>query len=87
MSHTMAIEVLKDSACKAVGMKQTIRAIKEHSATVVFIANDADKHIKDAIVNACEQNGIEIEYVDTMKQLGEACGIEVGAATAAVLKA
>lgn len=82
----MAVEGLNNGCCKAVGMKQTLRAIKSHNARLVFIANDADKYIKDAIINACKQNGIEIEQMDTMEQLGRACGIEVGAATAAILK-
>jgi len=82
----MAIELLKDCANKAVGMKQTIRAINNDSAEMVFLASDAEKHIKDAIIDACKQHGVLIEYVDTMDELGKLCGIEVGAAAAAVLK-
>jgi len=34
----------------------------------------------------CAQRGIPVTAVPTMKQLGEACGISVGSAVAALLK-
>jgi len=34
----------------------------------------------------CQSRNIAVTYVDSMKELGKACGIEVGAATAAILK-
>ena len=33
----------------------------------------------------CEKKGVETVAVNTMKDLGDACGIQVGAASAAIL--
>ena len=50
----------------------------------MFVAKDADPRITARIVNLCKKMGVKVTYIDTMKQLGKACGIEVGAAMAAV---
>ena len=71
---------------RAVGSKQTARAIEEGAAVVVYVARDAAGWVIDPIIEACTAKGIELVYVDTMRELGEACGIDVGAASAAVLK-
>lgn len=69
-----------------VGKKQTIRAIQSGKASIVYISKDADLHVTVPIVESCKSNNIEILYFDTMKELGYACGIDVNAAAAAVLK-
>jgi large subunit ribosomal protein L7A len=69
-----------------VGVKQSRRAIKEGKAETVFIARDADSRLKGSIEELCEEKGIRIEYVPTMQELGDICGIEVGAAVATMLK-
>ena len=71
---------------KVVGTKQVKRAIKNEEAETVYIAKDADRKIKDEILKACNEKQIEIVYVDSMEKLGEACKIDVSAATAALLK-
>jgi len=35
--------------------------------------------ITTSVLELCRANNVEIIYVDTMAQLGKACGIEVGA--------
>jgi Ribosomal protein L7Ae/L30e/S12e/Gadd45 family. len=82
----MSVESLLSGANKIIGLKQTTKAIKAKRVAVVFVAKDAEARIKEAIINACNENNIAVEYMDTMEQLGKACGIEVGAATAAILK-
>jgi large subunit ribosomal protein L7A len=79
------LEVLKGSN-KAIGIKQTLKAVENKTAVKVFIAKDADEKITANLKELCHANGIEIVYVDTMKQLGKAVGIEVGASTACVLR-
>ena len=74
------------SCNKAIGTKQTLRAVESGKAGIVYIARDADKKVVSKIIGECEKNSIEIVYVDSMKQLGKACGIEVGAAAACILK-
>ncbi len=37
------------------------------------------------MVNLCKKMGVKVTYVESMNMLGKACGIEVGAAMAAVV--
>lgn len=67
---------------KVIGLKQTIKAIKNGEGKVVYLAKNADIEIIETIENLCKEFGIKIKYVDTMKELGKLCGIDVGAATA-----
>ncbi len=79
------LEVFKGSN-KAIGIKQTMKAVENRTAAKVFIAKDADEKITGSLKELCRANEIEVIYVDTMKQLGKAVGIEVGASTACILK-
>jgi large subunit ribosomal protein L7A len=79
------LEVLKSSS-KAIGIKQTLKAVESKTAVKVFIAKDADEKITGNLKELCRANEIEIVYVDTMKQLGKTVGIEVGASAACILR-
>lgn len=70
---------------KVVGVKQTIKIIKNGKARIVYIASDADKRVTEPIEDLCRQNNIEIIFINTMAELGHMCGIDVGAATAALI--
>ncbi len=70
---------------KIVGIKQTVKAVEKGEAKVVFIARDADERVVGKIVELCKKDDIQITYVETMKQLGKACNIDVGAAVACTL--
>lgn len=78
------LEALKNSN-KAIGIKQTLKAVENNTAKVVFIARDADEKVTAPLKDLCMSNSIEIVYADTMKQLGKACGIEVGASAVCIL--
>jgi large subunit ribosomal protein L7A len=54
-------------------------------AREVFVAKDADPRVTGKVIALCKKMGVQVTYVDSMKLLGKACGIEVGAAIAAVL--
>lgn len=71
---------------KAVGAKQVKRALNSHEVEAVFIAMDAERKITDQIIQICKEKDIEVFQVESMNKLGEACGINVNAATAALLK-
>ncbi len=71
---------------KAIGIKQTIKAVESNTAEKVFIATDADEKIVGPLKELCLSNSIEIKYVESMKQLGKACGIDVGASAVCLLK-
>jgi large subunit ribosomal protein L7A len=77
---------LKHQSPKTVGLKQTTKAIQSGSARQVFLASDADEYVANKVKSLCREFNVPITAVDTMKELGEACGIHVGAATAAILK-
>ncbi|NLJ84173.1 MAG: 50S ribosomal protein L7ae-like protein [Halanaerobiaceae bacterium] len=82
----MTLAELSKSKNKVVGKKQTINAINEARAAVVFLAEDTDDHIKEEIIRLSEEKDISIIAVDSKIKLGRACGIDVPAACATILK-
>lgn len=70
---------------KVVGFKQSLRAIKSGACKKVYVAKDADNKLVEEVKIAAQYNSLDIVYIDTMKELGKLCGIEVGAATAVIL--
>ena len=81
----MTLDALK-SANRVMGIKQVSKAVKRGDAENVFLADDADVRVTEPLMKLCEEHSVPVEYVATMADLGHACGIEVGAAAAAVLK-
>ena len=79
---TMA-EIRQNSV--VVGAKQFKKALRDDRAVKAFLAENADPAVTEPIAQLCGENGIPVTWVQTMKELGQACGIEVGAATAAVV--
>ena len=69
----------------AVGAKQLKKALQNGRAEYVFLAENADPAITEPIETMCKASGIPIRWVASKADLGRACGIEVGAAAAAVL--
>lgn len=74
------------SGNKIVGVKQLRKALKEDAVKQVFLAKDGDPKLTDSIVELTNAKNVDIQWVDTMAILGKACGIDVGALTAALLK-
>ncbi len=74
------------NSSKVIGLKQSKRAIIDGIACLCFLARDAEQRLTTPIETLCQEHGVEIVYVDTMRLLGDACGIEVGAAVAVLLK-
>ena len=52
---------------------------------VVFVANDAESRVTAPVLELAERQAIEIVRVETMTDLGQHCGIDVGTACAAQL--
>lgn len=82
----MSLDRLRASRHRTVGTKQTLKAVLRGQARRVYVARDAEEHVVRDLIRACEAKGIDIEYVDTMAELGSACRIKVGAASAAILE-
>ena len=68
---------------KYVGIKQVLKAAKSSEVNKVYIGRDAEEHVVNDLIDVCNQNGIEIIYIETMKELGKLAGIDIDAATAA----
>jgi large subunit ribosomal protein L7A len=81
----MSYDKVKQAAKVTIGTKQATKAVEAGRAAEVFVAKDADPRITSKMVNLCKKMGVKVTYVDSMKQLGKACGIEVGAAMVAVM--
>ena len=71
---------------KVVGATQVKRAIEGGRAAQVFLASDADPRVTKPIAILCGKWNLPIVRNSSMKELGKACGISVGAAVAALLK-
>lgn len=77
---------LGDSDRLKIGIKQSMRALNENLASTLYIAKDADAALTLELLKLSEARCVPVVYVETMKELGKACHIDVGAATAVVLK-
>ena len=68
-----------------VGSKQLRKALTNGRAQFVYLAENADPAITEPLEEMCGKRNIQIAWVPTMAELGLMCGIEVGAAAAAVI--
>ena len=71
---------------KVVGVKQLRKAIGRDQIRRVFLAEDADPAVTDPVEELAQARAIPITRVRSMKELGLACGIAVGASAAGLLK-
>ena len=70
---------------KVIGSKQVKKAIIKGLARKVYLALDAEPHIIDPLRELCHQHEVEVEEIEKMEELGNACGIEVGSAAVALI--
>ena len=75
---------LKNSP-RVVGVKQLRKAIGRGEICRVYLAEDADPAITGPVEALASERAIPVTRVPTMKELGRACGIAVGASTAGLL--
>ena len=68
-----------------VGAKQIRKALTAGKANKVFLAQNADPAITEFLESLCREKQVEYVWVRSMMDLGRQCGIEVGAAAAAVV--
>lgn len=68
------------------GFKQSKKSIEAGRAEFVYVARDADMHIVFPIERLCEEKGVKIEYVNNMKELAKASGIDVPTAVVTIVK-
>ena len=68
-----------------VGTKQLRKRLGQSGVLRVYLALDADPAITAPLEDKCLQLGVPCSWVRSMPELGKACGIQVGAAAAAVV--
>lgn len=70
---------------RIVGTKQVIKAVETGAGIrCVYIAQDADEDVKLRIINVCSEHNVKTEILSCMDELGNLCGIDVGAACVAL---
>ena len=77
------LSILRNSD-KIVGTKQVSRAIAAGDVKSVYLATDADVFVTRRVYDLCREKNIPVIEVPSMKALGEACGVQVKAAVAAI---
>ena len=80
----MSAADLKNPQRRVVGAKESLKQVIAGRAQAVFVARDAK--VVAALVEECGRRGVPVHYEESMARLGVLCGIEVGAAAAAVLR-
>ena len=75
-----------EQANKVVGIKQLRKALGKDRVLAVFLADNADPALTEPLETICRAKQIPVTHVATMKELGRACGIAVGAAAAGLLQ-
>ncbi|SEU00717.1 large subunit ribosomal protein L7A [Salinibacillus kushneri] len=79
-------KVAQDKSKAIIGTKQTMKALKSDQVSEVFVAEDAERRVTEKVVRQAKLLDVPVKHVDSMKKLGKACGIDVGAATVAIKK-
>ncbi|MCQ5130109.1 ribosomal L7Ae/L30e/S12e/Gadd45 family protein [Butyricicoccus faecihominis] len=74
------------TAHKVIGVKQSKKAIRDGAAAEVFVALDAEKRVTAPIYELCGETNTKVSEITTMAELGDAAGIDVGAAVVTVLR-
>ena len=74
------------TAHKVIGVKQSKKAIRVGAAAEVYVALDAEKRVVGPIYELCSETDTRITEITTMAELGDAAGIDVGAAVVTVLR-
>ncbi len=77
------VDRLKGS--KVVGIKQTTKAVKNGNVKAVYICKDVDLKLVEPLKRLANEKSLKIIEIDTRKELGALCGIDVGASVAATL--
>ena len=80
------LELFKSTEKLIVGTKQLLRALSKNQVAHVFVAEDADEFVYRRVRAAAEEAGIPVTVIPTMKELGEACKIQVPTASAGILQ-
>lgn len=65
-----------------VGYKQVLKALSAKSCKKLFLTKDCSESIRETLASKAE--GVEIINIETMRELGNLCEIDVPASCAAI---
>jgi large subunit ribosomal protein L7Ae len=83
-----ALEVARDTGSVKKGTNETTKAVERGNAELVYIAEDVQpEEIVMHLPELCDEKGIPFVFVETQDEVGQAAGLEVGSAAAAVVDA
>jgi large subunit ribosomal protein L7A len=82
----MSYEKVLKAHTIVIGTKQTVKALKEGNVQELLVASDAEQKLTAKVVQEANLIQIPVHYVDSMIKLGKVCGIDVGAATVAIIR-
>jgi large subunit ribosomal protein L7A len=68
-----------------IGTKQTLKALQNGIVKELVVAEDADQRVVNKAIHLANEKHVPVITVESMKRLGKACGIDVGAATVAII--
>jgi large subunit ribosomal protein L7Ae len=87
-SAVEALEVARDTGVVKKGTNEATKAVERGNAELVYIAEDVQpEEIVMHLPELAEEKGIPFVYVDTQDEIGQAAGLEVGSAAAAIVDA
>ena len=82
-----AVRIARETGRIRKGTNETTKAVERGQAKLVLIAEDVDPpEIVAHLPKLCDEKKIPFIYVPSKKQLGEAAGIEVAAASACIIE-
>lgn len=82
-----AVELARDTGRIRKGTNETTKAVERGQAKLVIIAEDVDpEEIVAHLPPLCEEKEIPYIYVPSKKELGAAAGLEVPAASVAIIE-
>ncbi|WP_059105431.1 ribosomal L7Ae/L30e/S12e/Gadd45 family protein [Shouchella shacheensis] len=82
----MSYEKVEQAKHPIIGSKQTQKALHARLVDELYVARDAEPHAVEEVIALASYTGVAVVYVDSMKRLGRAANIDVGAATVALRK-
>jgi len=83
-----ALEVARDTGTVKKGTNETTKSVERGSAELVLVAEDVEpEEIVMHLPELAEEKGIPVAFVETQDEVGQAAGLEVGSAAAAVVDA
>ena len=75
----------QENTISIVGTKQTLKQLEKGAVQVLFVAKDADDRVTGQVLELAKAQNVKVEFIDTMKELGKKCNIEVKTAVAAII--